>query len=45
MGETGGLRKGSGRASCAKRSEREQGRELAQKKMQVLTEISRNRAL
>ena len=35
----------SGRAFCAKRSEREQGREMAHKKVQVLTKILRNRAL
>ncbi len=29
IGETGRLRKDSGRASCAKRSERKQGREIA----------------
>jgi hypothetical protein len=30
---------GGGRAFCAKRSEREQGREMAYKKVQVLTKI------
>ena len=35
MGETWGLRKGNGRAFCAKRSEREQGRDIAQNKVQV----------
>ena len=33
--------RGNGRASCAKRSEREQGREMAYKKVQVLTKISK----
>jgi hypothetical protein len=35
----------NGRASCAKRSEREQGREMTYKKVQVLIKILRNRAL
>jgi hypothetical protein len=35
---------GSGRALCAKRSEREQGREMAYKKVQALTKILRNQA-
>jgi hypothetical protein len=34
----------NGRASCGKRSEREQGREMAYKKVQVLTKILKNRA-
>jgi hypothetical protein len=37
--------RGNGRASCAKRSEREQGREMAYKQVQVLTKILKNRAL
>jgi hypothetical protein len=38
--------KGSGRAFCVKRSEREQGREIAKKKkVQALIKILRNRAL
>jgi hypothetical protein len=37
--------KGNGRAACAKRSEREQGREIIYKKVQVSIKISRNRAL
>jgi hypothetical protein len=41
----GGSGRENGRASCRKRSEREQGREMAHKKVQVLTKISRNRAL
>jgi hypothetical protein len=36
--------KGNGRAACAKRSERERGRETAQNKVQVLIKILRNRA-
>jgi hypothetical protein len=36
---------GDGRATCAKRSERVQGREIIYKKVQVLIKISRNRAL
>jgi len=40
-----GSRRSGGRAACAKRSEREQGREIAYKKVQVLTKISRNRVL
>jgi hypothetical protein len=35
----------SGRAFCAKRSEREQGGEMAYKKVQVLIKILKNRAL
>ena len=41
----GGGSRDNGRASCEKRSEREQGREMAHKKVQVLTKISKNRAL
>ena len=41
----GGGGRENGRASCRKRSEREQGREMAYKKIQVLTKILRNRAL
>ena len=41
----GGGGRENGRASCGKRSEREQGREMAYKKIQVLTKILRNRAL
>ena len=37
--------RGNSRASCAKRSEREQGREMAYKQVQVLTKILKNRAL
>ena len=37
--------RGNGRASCAKRSEREQGREMAYKQVQVLTKILKNQAL
>jgi hypothetical protein len=41
----GGYRsKGSGRASCIKRSEREQGREIAHKKVRVLAKMLRNQA-
>jgi hypothetical protein len=42
---SGGGSRENGRASCGKRSEREQGREMIYKKVQVLTKISRNRAL
>ena len=35
---------GGSRAFCAKRSEREQGREIAHKKVQVLIKILRNQA-
>jgi hypothetical protein len=35
----------NGRAFCAKRSEREQGREIVYKKVQVLTKILKNRVL
>jgi hypothetical protein len=41
----GGRSKKNGRALYRKRSEREQGREMAYKKFQVLTKISRNQAL
>ena len=41
----GGSGRENGRASCEKRSEREQGREMAHKKVQVLTKILKNRAL
>ena len=41
----GGSGRENGRASCRKRSEREQGREISQKKIQVLTKILRNRVL
>jgi hypothetical protein len=41
----GGDGKENGRAWCGKRSERERGREMAYKKIQVLTKILRNRAL
>jgi len=37
--------RGNGRAACAKRSEREQGREMAKNKIQVLIKISKNQAL
>jgi hypothetical protein len=42
-GGGGGSRENS-RVSCRKRSERKQGREMAYKKVQVLTKILRNRA-
>jgi hypothetical protein len=38
----GGGSRDNGRASWGKRSEREQGREMAYKKVQVLTKILRN---
>lgn len=36
--------RGNGRASCAKRSDCEQGREMAYKKARVLAKMLRNRA-
>jgi hypothetical protein len=36
--------RGNGRASCAKRSECEQGREMAYKKVWILAKMLRNRA-
>jgi hypothetical protein len=42
--DSGGEGKGKGYALCVIRSEREQGREMAYKKVQVLAKISRNRA-
>jgi hypothetical protein len=42
--DSGGRSRGNGRAAYAKRSERKQGREMAHKKVQVLTKISRNGA-
>jgi hypothetical protein len=39
--DSGGRSKKKGRASCGKRSEREQGREMVYKKVQVLTNISK----
>jgi hypothetical protein len=41
----GGSGRENGRASCRKRSEREQGHKMEHKKVQVLIKISRNRAL
>jgi len=41
----GGGCRDNGRASCGKRSEREQGREIIFKKVQVLIKILKNRAL
>jgi hypothetical protein len=37
--DCGGKGRGNGRASCAKRSEREQGREMVYKKVWVLTKM------
>ena len=37
--------RGNGRASCAKRSEREQDREMRYEKVQALTKILKNQAL
>jgi hypothetical protein len=42
VGADRGVREGSGRASCEKRSEREQGREMVYKKVRVLVKILRN---
>jgi hypothetical protein len=39
-----GVSKGNNRASCVKRSECEQGREMAYKKARVLAKMLRNRA-
>ena len=41
-GRDKGVSKGSGRASCEKRSEREQGREIVYKKVRILAKILRN---
>jgi hypothetical protein len=41
----GGRSRENGRVSCGKRSEREQGREMIYKKVQVSIKISRNQAL
>jgi len=39
-----GVSRDSGRASCGKRSEREKGREMVHKKVQVLVKMLRLRA-